>query len=185
MRPTPSILCPAAGCAAQSRSAPVPPEVAELAGCYAMEYGAWGPEIDEIMPSSPPDLPAAIRLRAAAWRDRPDPETRWYHVNALPAAPSGPYPFQVWSLVGGDSVWAGMPVSFGGFELHLRREGADLRGEVEASTDMINLPAPFATHRGHRPPHPLPLVVAHALPPEPAPDEASRPGPRRGPGRLG
>ena len=146
MRSTALLLFLATGCATLSRSAPAPPEVAELAGCYALESGAWGPEIHDIIPYSAPKLAAAIRLRTAAWRDRIDSETRLYHVDPLPAAPTGPYPFQVWSLVGRDSVWVGMPVSlFGGIELHLRREGAALRGEVEASTDHVNPPAPYST----------------------------------------
>ncbi len=149
MRSTPFLLCLATGCAALSRSAPVPPEVTELAGCYAMEYGAWGPEIHDIIPYSAPKLAAAIRLRTAAWRDRIDRKRRLYHLDVLPAAPTGPYPFQVWSLVGRDSVWVGMPVSlFGAIELHLRREDADLRGEVEASTDYVNPPAPYSTRTG-------------------------------------
>ncbi|MET0398969.1 MAG: hypothetical protein ABW277_19410 [Longimicrobiaceae bacterium] len=146
MRPTPFVLCLAAGCAALSRSAPVPPEVAELAGCYAMEYGAWGPEIGNGQLRSPADLPTAIRLGTAlsGWREGRRGPSIGYAVHTLTPASSRAGEFQAWNLVGKDSVWAGIPV-LGGFALHLRREGAELRGEVEAYTDDLNGPGASET----------------------------------------
>lgn len=149
MRPSLFLLWLTAGCAFVSRSAPAPPGVAELAGCYALEYGAWGPEIHNGKLRSPSDLPAAIRLGTApsGWMEGRRGPSVGYAVHTLSPASSRPGEFQVWDLVGKDSLWAGIPV-FGGFALHLRREGADLRGEVEAYTDDLNGPGAPETRTG-------------------------------------
>jgi hypothetical protein len=149
MRSPALLLFLATGCAVASRSGP-PPDVAELAGCYALEYGTWGPEIYNGKLDSPANLPTAIRLTTEHFGWLTTERYGWllgrrrtsmgYTVHALSPAPTGPGKFQIWDLVGKDSVWAGIPIAFGGFALRLRREGADLRGEVEAYTDDLMAP---------------------------------------------
>ena len=138
MRSTLLLLCVTAGCGVAARSTPESRRAAELAGCYALEYGAWGPEIDNGILPSPIDLTTAIHLSAVPSSWRTGGRSMGYTVHALYGAPSGKNPFSLWSPVGRDSVWAGVPIQFGGFNLHLRQDGADLRGEVEAYTDQID-----------------------------------------------
>ncbi|MEW5927684.1 MAG: hypothetical protein AB1941_09370 [Gemmatimonadota bacterium] len=147
MRITLVLLCLTAGCAPALRSTPPSRTAAELAGCYALEYGAWGPEIRNSGLDSPADLPAAIRLSTQRSGWRPGGETRrpFYEVHALPGTSAARNPFRVWTPVGSDSVWAGVPIQFGGFNLHLVRDGADLRGEAEAYTDDLGGPGPPET----------------------------------------
>lgn len=144
MRTTLVLLCLTTGCALAPRSARVPASVAEVAGCYALEYGAWGPEIRYSGLGSPADLPAAIRLSAerSGWREGRRGRSLGYLVQALPGTQGDRNPFRVWAPVGTDSVWAGVPVQSGGFNLHVARDGPDLRGEVEAYTDHIGGPGP-------------------------------------------
>jgi hypothetical protein len=127
------------GCAVAARSTPESRRAAELAGCYALEYGAWGPEITNGILPSPTDLPTAVHLSAApsSWSARR--RSLGYTVHALSGAQSDKNPFPVWSPVGRDSLWAGVPIQFGGFNLHLAQDGANLRGEVQAYTDQIDV----------------------------------------------
>ncbi|HEX8276924.1 MAG TPA: hypothetical protein VF615_30060 [Longimicrobiaceae bacterium] len=134
MRATLVLLCLTAGCGLAPRSAPLPASVAALAGCYALEYGAWGPEIHDSGLHSATELPAAIHLTAkpSGWREGRRGPSLGYMALALSGGTRGYNPFPVWRPVGTDSVRAGVPIQFGGFNLHLARDGADLRGDVEA-----------------------------------------------------
>jgi hypothetical protein len=147
MRTTPVLLCLAAACGPALRSEPPSRAAAQLAGCYALEYGAWGPEIESGRLGSPADLPAAIHLsqERSGWRPGGERRRRFYDVHALPGTPADRSPFRVWMPVGSDSVWAGVPIQFGGFNLHLARDGAELRGDVEAYTDVIDGSRPSST----------------------------------------
>lgn len=138
MRSTLLLLCVTAGCGVAARSTPESRRAAELAGCYALEYGAWGPEIDNGILPSPADLPTAIHLSAVPSSWSAGGRRLGYTVHALSGAPSDKNPFRSWSPVGRDSVWAGVPIQFGGFNLKLGRDGVNLRGEVEAYTDQID-----------------------------------------------
>lgn len=137
MRSTLLLLCLTAGCGVAARATPER-SAAELAGCYALEYGAWGPEIANRLLPSPADLPTAIHLSAVPSGWSAGGRSLGYAAHALSGASLDRNPFQVWSPVGTDSVWAGVPIQFEGFNLHLGRDGADLRGEVEAYTDQID-----------------------------------------------
>jgi len=146
MRLTLLLLCLTAGCGGAIRSTPAPSSVSEIAGCYSLEYGAWRPEIDNSLLPSPTELPTAIHLRAepSAWRAGRRGRRLGYEARALPGeSPHGR--LQVWTPWGSDSVWVGHPIGASGFSLHLERRGADLKGEVKASTDDLTGPGPPET----------------------------------------
>jgi hypothetical protein len=138
MRSTVLLLCLTTGCGAAVRSTPASKRAAELAGCYALEYGAWGPEIDNGILPTPTDLPTAIHLSRVPSSWSVGGRRSGYTVHAISGASHDYNPFHVWTLVGTDSVRVGVPIRFGGFDLHLGRDGPNLRGEVEAYTDVID-----------------------------------------------
>lgn len=147
MRSTLVLLCLTAGCALAPRSTPVPASVAELAGCYALEYGAWGADHPDSRLHSPAELPTAIHLTAkpSGWREGRRGPSLGYMALALSGGTPPYNPFPVWEPVGTDSVRAGVPIQFGGFNLHLARDGTGLRGDVEAYTDVIDGSRPSST----------------------------------------
>jgi hypothetical protein len=104
MRSTLLLLCLTAGCGVALRSTPESGRAAELAGCYALEYGAWGAEITNGILPSPTDLPTAIHLSAVPTSWSAGGRNLGYTVHALSGAPSDKNPFRVWSPVGRDSV---------------------------------------------------------------------------------
>jgi hypothetical protein len=135
------LLSVTTGCGMVARSAPTTGIAAEVAGCYALEYGAWGSEITSGLLPSPVAPPTQIQLDAAQdpfW-SRPGQVGRpWYIARALSGTSPDNDPFRVWKPRGVDSVFVGLPVQTHGFNLKLEREGVNLRGEVEAYTDVIS-----------------------------------------------
>lgn len=123
------------------RSTPTTRLAAEVAGCYALEYGASSSEITNGILPSPSNLPTQIRLDALPdpfWSRRGQVGRPWHRVHALSGASSDRNPFPVWKPSSTDFVFVGAPVQFGGFNLRLGRDGVNLRGEVEAYTDEIS-----------------------------------------------
>jgi hypothetical protein len=141
MRSALILLVVTTGCGLATRSAPTTGMAAEVAGCFALEYGAWGSEITNGLLPSRVALPTQIQLDAAPdpfWSRRGQAGRPWYIARALSGTTSDNNPFRVWKPRGVDSVFVGLPVQIEGFNLKLEREGVNLRGEVEAYTDVIS-----------------------------------------------
>ncbi len=141
MRSALILLVVTTGCGLATRSAPTTGMAAEVAGCFALEYGAWGSEITNGLLPSRVALPTQIQLDAAPdpfWSRRGQAGRPWYIARALSGTASDNNPFRVWKPRGVDSVFVGLPVQIEGFNLKLEREGVNLRGEVEAYTDVIS-----------------------------------------------
>lgn len=127
------------------------PDPARVAGCYAVEHGAWDAELERGYHPSPSQLAALVRLDTTRFREMR--QDRWYTAHPVPALPPRQGGFRMWRFTAPDSVAVVEFLPFAGFHLEAAVEGDSLRGQVTAFTDMLvdgkpsEVRAPFVGRR--------------------------------------
>ncbi len=110
------------------------PTAGELIGCWTLELGdAEG----GYSPASRPGLPATVRLDTTRL-DRVSPVVRrlTYRAWSITDRTIRDIPFHGWRVIEGDSLWAGHPGGYAGYELRLALASDTLVGRLETAPDV-------------------------------------------------
>lgn len=112
----------------------VVPTAGDLTGCWSLEIGdAEG----VYRPASRPGLPATVRLDTTRL-DRVSPVVRrpTYRAWSITGRTIRDLPFHGWRTIEGDSLWAGHPGGYAGYELRLALAADTLVGRLESAPDV-------------------------------------------------
>lgn len=110
------------------------PTAGELAGCWSLELG----EADGVYhPADRPGLPAVVRLDTARL-DRVSPVVTvpTFRAWSITGPTIRDLPFHGWRLLEGDSLWAGHPGGYAGYELRLALARDTLAGALGTAPDV-------------------------------------------------
>lgn len=110
------------------------PTSGELAGCWSLELGDAG---GAYRPASRPGLPSVVRLDTTRL-DLVSPVVNvpTFRAWSITGSTIRDLPFHGWRLIAGDSMWAGHPGGYAGYELRLALAPDTLAGRLATAPDV-------------------------------------------------